>query len=273
MEDNKPAKQEHHNQDLTPSKGGEWGVADALQSRQIRFCSDEDIKEKLRLAMLMSGIRAHNMPVDEEKQVLINWIRQEYGTHRIEEIRVAFESAYAGQLELADVKCYENFSCEYFGRIFHAYREWALMKVKGFKPVTIISDVLDSLPRGEEDWTDEWENLIENFDPDNAFYEWTPWTCFYDWLKRNGNIEINEELVNQARVEELAILQRKYPQTPQDKAEIERLKCIDWRKDRKVQRYISTRVKTIHVKQLLLKLQNEKNENTNGCENGDKQSS
>lgn len=136
-----------------------------------------------------------------------------------------------------------------------------------------ISDIEDSIPcpdphdyiSGDEDWSDSWDRLIYDFDPNNSFYQFIPWTIFYDWLKRTGKIEINEEFVQQARDEELGILQRKANPTPQDKNEIERMKCIDWRKDQKVLRYISTRVKTIHAKQLLIKLQKEKNENNIGC--------
>jgi hypothetical protein len=41
-----------------------------------------------------------------------------------EEIKLAFELAISGNFAI-DAKCYENFSCEYFGRIMKAYIDYA----------------------------------------------------------------------------------------------------------------------------------------------------
>jgi hypothetical protein len=69
------------------------------------------------------------MPTDEEKYVLLAFIKSNYGNQTPEEIAIAFEYAVAGKLN-TDCKCYENFSCEYFGRIMNAYIEYARQETK-----------------------------------------------------------------------------------------------------------------------------------------------
>lgn len=77
--------------------------------------------------MLLVGIRAQNMPQEDERAVLLSFVRRTYPGHTPAEIRLAFEKAVAGELNLSpdEVKPYENFSCEYVGRIMRAYRVWA----------------------------------------------------------------------------------------------------------------------------------------------------
>ena len=77
--------------------------------------------------MIKIGLRAANWPVPEEKAVLLQHIYENYGGNRLEEIKVAFDLAVSGKLNLKrdDVKHYENFSCLYFSTIMNAYREWA----------------------------------------------------------------------------------------------------------------------------------------------------
>lgn len=74
--------------------------------------------------MVLVGLRGNNMPTEEEKFVLLNFIRSNFGNQTPEEIKLAFELAVSGKLGI-DAKCYENFSCEYFGRIMKAYIDYA----------------------------------------------------------------------------------------------------------------------------------------------------
>jgi hypothetical protein len=74
--------------------------------------------------MVLVGLRGNNMPSEEEKFVLLNFIRSNFGNQTPEEIKLAFEWAVSGKLNI-DAKCYENFSCEYFGRIMKAYIDYA----------------------------------------------------------------------------------------------------------------------------------------------------
>lgn len=90
----------------------------------IRGQNEEDIKQVLRYVMILVGLRGNNLPTDEEKYVLISFIKSNFANQTIAEIKLAFEMAVAGKFQV-DVKTYENFSCEYFARIMNAYLNFA----------------------------------------------------------------------------------------------------------------------------------------------------
>lgn len=121
----------------------------ALRNKRIVNKAVEDLKEVLRLVMLKIGLRAINMPNEEEKQVLINHILTNFGNHTCEEILLAFDMAIIGKLNV-EVNCYENFSCLYFSNIMYAYREWSREEIKHIK-----QEVKElPAPVDKDHWTD-----------------------------------------------------------------------------------------------------------------------
>ena len=119
-------------QEWKPLKTGNASANIILQARSyqtLRVRHEEDLKQVLRYAMVLVGLRGNNMPTEEEKFVLLNFIRSNFGNQTPEEIKLAFELALSGKLGI-DAKCYENFSCEYFGRIMNAYIEYARQETK-----------------------------------------------------------------------------------------------------------------------------------------------
>jgi hypothetical protein len=256
--DQEPAKRE-----LAPSKSGEWSVSKAIKARRIFLCTDEEIEEALKYAMLLTGIRAQNMPQKEEKVVFINWIRNNYMTHTCEEIKLAFDMAMAGKLDIEDAKCYENFSIEYFGRIFHAYRVWASEQISSMK-TTKVPETFKSLEASGADWSKEWESLQRTYENCQDFtsplYEFVIWSSIYDWLKREGKIKGSWEAMEQAREMEIRYYEgRKIMNkaNPEDRANLERLKCVDWKEDKVAISLLLTRSKRIAVQQLLTKIKSE----------------
>lgn len=119
-----------------PSPSGEVAkLQTALQETRIGTLLDiEPLKQALRYAMVLVGIKAHNVPNEREKVVLLQFIVNNYGGHTPAEIRLAFDLAVAGELDVDDVKCYENFSPLYFASIMNAYRKWARSKHSETKP-------------------------------------------------------------------------------------------------------------------------------------------
>lgn len=91
-----------------------------------------DLEACLRYCMVLVGIRANNLPGAEEKAVLINHITKHYAGHTVSEIRLAFEKAIAGELDISadDVKAYENFTPVYFSQIINSYRRWAAQEYR-----------------------------------------------------------------------------------------------------------------------------------------------
>ena len=109
--------------------GSAIAIQQAQSTHSLRVRNEEDIKEVLRYSMLLVGLRGNNLPTEEEKFVLTNFVKSNFGNQTPEEIKIAFEMAVAGKLQI-DAKCYENFSCEYFGRIMNAYLDYARQEIK-----------------------------------------------------------------------------------------------------------------------------------------------
>lgn len=168
-----------------PASGEEDTLALALQSEKVIRCSDEQVKQVLRYIMIKVGLRAPNWPVEEEKAVLLDHIRKHYGTHGLEEIRLAFDMAVTGKLDLADnqVVCYENFTCTYFSTIMSAYRRWA-----GEAYDHVVKDALINQPMNNIDTrgliNEAYLNFLSNGQVNYKFFP----ISFHEQLVADGNI-------------------------------------------------------------------------------------
>lgn len=107
----------------------------------------ETLKEALRQVFFLIGLRAEQIPTDEEKSFLIQYIAENYGGHSADEIKLAFKMAIQGKLKIdnRDVKCYGIFSPIYFTTIMDAYRIWASEQAdrvaRKSAPIQIVSEV------------------------------------------------------------------------------------------------------------------------------------
>lgn len=112
----------------------------AFGAKPIKDITAEELKQTLRYCMVLTGIRAQNIPVDEEKVVLMHFIYKYFGKYTIAEMKLAFELAIARQLPLEEkeLKCYDNFSSEYVSRIMKAYRSYANMIIENAAEKVII---------------------------------------------------------------------------------------------------------------------------------------
>lgn len=120
-----PARQESK----LSRNGDQLNLQIAIRCNRIGRADISELKEVLRLVMMKIGLRAANMPTEIEKAVLIGHIYENYSGHTLEEIKLAFDMAISGKLDV-DATCYENFSCLYFSSIMNAYRDWAKQEVK-----------------------------------------------------------------------------------------------------------------------------------------------
>lgn len=100
-----------------------------MHEPRIRQVSEESLKGVLRYVMILIGLRAQNYPDEIEKQILLNFITENYGGHTPAEIKLAFEMAITKKLDV-EVNCYENFSVAYFVSIMECYRAWAREQIK-----------------------------------------------------------------------------------------------------------------------------------------------
>lgn len=120
-------------QPIESTLSGSGVLVEAIKGQKIYQLPDQtDLEKCLRYCMLLVGMRANNLPGKEETAILFNHIHKFYSGHTVAEIRLAFEMAIAGELEIEpnDVKAYENFSTIYFSQIINSYRRWAAQEFK-----------------------------------------------------------------------------------------------------------------------------------------------
>jgi hypothetical protein len=180
-------------QELKPLKNGDVDIFKrSLLSYQIKNSSENDLKSVLRQVMLKVGLRAANLPNDEEKQILLAFINQNYGNHTTGEIILAFDLAIAGKLDLKEVNCYENFSCLYFALIMNAYRKWASVQVR-YIPDEVQSQLSEPPPKQSNGefvafWLNEWkESATKNY------FLFGQFTKIYEILADNNLIDLTEK--------------------------------------------------------------------------------
>lgn len=168
----------------------------ALKSSPLVKSDPEGLQKALRYVMMIVGLRAQNLPDDLEKAVLMNYIRANYGGHTIAEIKMAFELALKGDLDLKpdEVKCYENFSVLYFSTVMNSYRRWAAQEyketVKEEPPhqVVLTDQQLDDIVRGDIEAF--YQRCLRGVVPDV-----TP-AYFKDILIKDGLMKEGESLPN-----------------------------------------------------------------------------
>lgn len=121
-------QEESQIQEYRPPKTSEEASFElAISKPKIIVMPVEALKEALRQVFFLIGLRADQIPVDEEKGFLIQYIIENYGGHTSDEIVLAFKMAIQGKLKLdyKEVRSYGIFSPMYFTIIMDAYREWA----------------------------------------------------------------------------------------------------------------------------------------------------
>ncbi len=91
----------------------------------------------------------------------------------------------------------------------------------------------------EADWSDTIQK-IKSGDYSGTYLELIPWSAIYDWMDKRGEINLTpkEKWIITAEVREkemdrLRIKKENFLATPDEKADLERIKCIDWHEDKK----------------------------------------
>lgn len=129
-----------------PKISEDIGFALAISKPKIVSEPVESLKEALRQVFFLIGLRAEQIPADEEKGFLIQYIIENYGGHTADEVKLAFKMAIQGKLKLdyKEVKVYGIFSPMYFTVIMDAYRVWAREQAEVLSrnvPERIVSEV------------------------------------------------------------------------------------------------------------------------------------
>ena len=97
----------------------------AITGKRILDSTDSEIAKRLSLIYFMIGLRPHHFPTKEEDVFLFSYIRKNYPNTTLDEIYLAFDLAIKNVLDVSDIKCYDQFSIEYFVRIMTGYYRYA----------------------------------------------------------------------------------------------------------------------------------------------------
>lgn len=159
----------------------------ALKSEKIGFANHDNISGAIRYCIMISGVRGVNVPTQEAFDFLKIFIIRNYPGHTVDEIRLSFDLAIAGKLDV-DAKCYENFSCEYFGRIMTAYRKWAINEAKN---LPVITQEPQAAPK-EADWSNVWADVLEAAKAGRIETKIIA-LPIYDWLVETGKLKLNTD--------------------------------------------------------------------------------
>ncbi len=167
-------------QELKPLNNGVTEFEQALAAPKIKDAPMSDLQALLRRAMLLVGIRAANLPGLEETAILLQFIYKKFGGLTLAEIQIAFEKAVAGELEIDTANCFENFSCEYFGKIMTAYKKWAVQKYNENQMYVVKPTNL--LPMSS-DWKELCEINYQQFLTGKYNIELWPWQMYDEFVR------------------------------------------------------------------------------------------
>jgi len=175
-----------------PKTGELQGLATALQSQKVAVSNVKELSEVLRYVMVLIGLKAENFPSQEEKPLLLAHIFKYYAQHTLGEIRLAFEMALAGGLDIdrRDISCYENFSCQYFSRIMNSYRRWAGQEVKQIpEPAPKGLEKPADAGKEEESMLEWWGDFVAKVKAGGYKVEYTPMSL-YKWKEEKGETKL-----------------------------------------------------------------------------------
>jgi hypothetical protein len=232
--------------------------SEAIRGEKIAKSQPEDISSALRYAMMLVGIRAANGPTQVEFDFIKIYLVKNFGRHTPDEIRLAFDLAVSNKLELGEsgAKCYENFSCEYVGRIMSAYRVWAENEYKNL-PATVKEPIaLLGYDPPRIDWQVEWVEIVHEAKA-GRIDKVIIMTPLYDWLVEHGYLSLTgpekRTLYNSARsslITELNEVKQTGKLSYEQDQKLSNLLAENWIKDESLKVSLQNRAKILAVKGL-----------------------
>jgi hypothetical protein len=98
-------------------------IINARNQPKVHELNDPNDKIKIALKYIfgLTGLKAENLPNDEQKLILIEFIRSEFKNWTCDEFVNAFRLLVAGHLDF-DGNHYQNFNAMYFSNVMAAYK-------------------------------------------------------------------------------------------------------------------------------------------------------
>lgn len=160
-------------------------LAKVIKGLKFAQISIDDQDKVIRYCIILVGVRAKNIPVKEEIDVLFEFITKNFGNHTPEEIKMAFNMAVSGRLTV-DSNCYENFSCEFFGRIMSAYRKWAQNEIKQIPEEKEVQKLIAP----PADWSNFWQDCVQAASEGTIETKIVP-AALYEWLVEKKYLQLD----------------------------------------------------------------------------------
>lgn len=126
--------------------------------------STSNIDKLFRYLFTLVGLRFVNYPNDLETLFLHQYLKETFGGHSLNEVKLAFKKAVNGELNLKpeEIHCFENFSPLYLSRIMNAYRIWASEKFRSIEKHIPPSEADQKLLEGPRKDDLHWGKIIED---------------------------------------------------------------------------------------------------------------
>lgn len=161
-------------------------VIEAIHRPKIKSAQDEEIKAVLKYCFALIGLRPEQWPDELQKMVLLNFLRENYSGHSLEEIKLAFDLGVAGKFNL-EMAHYQNFSCIYLGSAMRAYQKYAaqVLNQERNRYQEVLSEPLPSPEQQEMDdklFANEYYRKYLNYEFSAVSLEYAHWV--YDTLDR-----------------------------------------------------------------------------------------
>jgi hypothetical protein len=219
-------------------------MALALQGKRINESTDDEIREALRVGIMLIGIPAEKHGDAFAKMVLLNFLRKTFPFFRVDEVKLAFEFAVSGKTS-PNITLYagEIISARFVSEIIKAYvdlKKTSKLKIASTPSVTMnntqrltaISALLsDETKQKVKDLAEQKDNRIQR--PKPPYYDLhQKWFKQFDllhlsdkfrvdyddegkrlvgrWIKRYGKI-LNVELYFAEKFEQLLLSKERYP--------------------------------------------------------------
>lgn len=171
------------------------GIQKAIQSKTIFDAEPYEIGQRLAQIYIIVGLRTQHLPSKEIDLFIIQFIKKNYPTRRLDELVVAFEMAVKGDLDIDDVKVYDQFTIEYLCRIMNAYSSW-IVRYNNSKVEKYIEPEVKKMSDQEK-----MEEIHEWINKEQINYNFLP-LYLYDWMNEFKIMEYTEqekiELYNRA---------------------------------------------------------------------------
>ena len=94
-----------------------------FEESNISNINDDEVKKILARVILLLGIKKESLPSAIQKDLILEFLRNNYSFLTISDIKNAFELAIMGKLDVSSTS-YQSFNCEYICSILNAYKRY-----------------------------------------------------------------------------------------------------------------------------------------------------